>query len=56
MKVNDSVVLKQPTIGGTIIKTRYNESALELEHLVEYIVDSKTIQQRWFLESQLEML
>lgn len=56
MKVNDSVVLKQPIINGLIIKTRYNEDALELEHLVEYIDTDKSTNQRWFLESQLEIL
>lgn len=46
--------LKQPTIEGPILDTRYNKDAKELEHLLSFTDAEGHASERWFLESQLE--
>lgn len=48
------VKLKQPTIRGKVVDTRYNKDAKELEHLVAYKDQEGEEHTRWFLESDLE--
>lgn len=49
------VKLVQPIIKGQITDTRYNKDAKSLEHLVSYTDENGQPQERWFVESQLEV-
>ena len=51
-----TVRLKQPTIEGPILDTRYNKDHGELEYLVSYTGADGDEASRWFLESQLEVV
>lgn len=46
--------LKQPVVQGEVVDTNFNKTASELEHLISYTDADGELQQRWFLESQLE--
>lgn len=56
MKMNDSVRLIQPVITGVILDTEYDKSTEQLRHLVEYTTIDGEKNQRWFQESELEVL
>ena len=56
MKIGSQVKLVQPVIGGPIVDTEYDKDAHELRHLVEWTDASGDVQQRWFLESELEIV
>jgi hypothetical protein len=56
MKVGNTVRLKQPSISGEILDTQYNKTAMELEHLVPWTDSEGEVQQRFFLESTLELV
>lgn len=47
--------LIQPVVQGEVLDTRYNKDARQLEHLLSYTDQSGETQQRWFLESDLEV-
>lgn len=48
------VKLVQPIIQGEVLETRYNNDAESLERLVQYADVDGELQQRWFLDGQLE--
>lgn len=50
------VRLVQPVIQGEIIDTEYDKSHKELKHLIEWRDADGERQQRWFLESELELV
>ena len=50
------VRLVQPVIQGEIIDTEYDKSRKELKHLIEWQDADGAQQQRWFLESELEVV
>ncbi len=55
MKLSDKVEIIQPVLKGEIIRTRYNEQALCLEHLVDFDgLDER--HNRWFFESELRVI
>lgn len=56
MEEGQTVRMVQPVIQGQITDTRYNKDAKALEHLVDYPDAEGETQQRWFLESQLEVI
>ena len=55
MQFNDDVEIVQPVLRGKIVKTRYNEQELCLEHLVDFEGLDET-HNRWFFESQLRKI
>ena len=55
MEIGNAVRQVVPVIAGTITDTRYNKSAKSLEHLVEFDDAEGQPQQRWFLDSELEI-
>jgi hypothetical protein len=52
--VGQQARLIQPVIQGEVLDTRYNKDAAELEQLVSFTDSGGDVQERWFLESQLE--
>jgi len=50
----DVVRLIQPVIQGEVIDTEYDRDSGGLRHLVRYADAEGSMQQRWFLETQLE--
>lgn len=56
MEEGQEVRLIQPVIQGQITDTRYNKDAKGLEHLVAYNDAQGETQERWFLETQLEVV
>lgn len=56
LEVGQQARLIQPVVQGAIVDTQYNKDAKELEHLVEWTDADGEVQQRWFLESQLEAI
>lgn len=45
-----------PVIEGTIVDTEYDKSTKALRHLVEYTDAEGDEHQRWFSESELELV
>lgn len=56
LEIGQNAKLKQPVIEGQIIDTQYNKDAKELEHLLIWTDADGEDQQRWFSESQLEIV
>lgn len=56
MKMGDNVRLIQPVVSGVIVDTEYDKSTEQLRHLVDYQAADGEQNQRWFLESELEVL
>lgn len=56
METWNQVRLVQPVIQGEIIDTQYNKQAKQLEHLLEYTGSDGESHERWFLESELELV
>lgn len=54
--IGESARLKQPTIQGKVVDTRYNKDHEEVEHELSYVDASGETQSRWFLSSELEKL
>lgn len=56
MQEGQTVRLVQPEIKGPIKDTRYDKTNKCLEHLVEYTDADGTAHERWFAETQLEVV
>lgn len=56
MEAGQTVRQRAPVIEGPIVDTRYNREARGLEHLVSFVDAEGEQHQRWFLESQLEVM
>lgn len=48
--------VKQPEIKGVVVDTRYHKQAKQLEHLLRYVDAEGNACDRWFLDSQLEVV
>lgn len=55
MEIGNVVRLVQPVIQGEIVDTEYDKDAKQLRHLVQWTDGAGDAQQRWFIESQLEV-
>lgn len=51
-----TVRLKAPAPQGEVQDVRLNKAEGQLEYLVDWVDDEGDNQQRWFLESQLEVV
>lgn len=56
VEIGNTVRLKQPVIQGPVIDTEYDKDAKCLRHLVEYTDEAGNTHNRWFSESELEVV
>lgn len=56
MESGQTVRLIQPVIQGQISDTRYNKEAKCLEHLVGWTDANGNVHERWFTETELELI
>ena len=56
LETGQNVRLKAPVIQGPIKDTEYDKDAKTLRHLVEYSDLQGETHQRWFLETDLELV
>jgi hypothetical protein len=56
MEEGQTVRLITPVIQGQITDTRYNKDAKGLEHLVNWTDANGNVQERWFIEGELEVV
>lgn len=56
LETGQTVRLKTPVIQGPIVDTEYDKDAKVLRHLVEYSDLENEKHQRWFLETDLELV
>lgn len=54
IQIGKKARLIQPVIEGKVLRTRFDESSGELEHLIGYQDSDSQPQERWFRLSQLE--
>ena len=56
LDVGQSAKLITPVIQGTVADVRYNKEAKTMEYLLEWTDADGDIHQRWFNESDLEVI
>lgn len=56
LDVGQKAKLNTPVIQGTIIDVGYNKDAKSMEYLLEWADGEGDSHQRWFLESELEVI
>lgn len=54
--IHETMRVKQPVIEGVVVDTRYHRQAKQLEHLLRYADAEGNVCDRWFLDSQLEVV
>lgn len=52
--IGQQAKLVQPVVAGEVIDTRFNKEAGKLEHLLSFVGADGEVNQRWFLETDLE--
>lgn len=56
MEIGKTVRLVQPVVQGEIIDTEYDKDTKQLRHLLSWVDADGETQNRWFTESQLELV
>lgn len=54
LQPNTQVEFIQPTLKGTVVKAEIIDNAIQ--YLVDYTNDEGTVSQRWFKESELQVV